>query len=103
MDMNTIQFSTRNNEGIVAQHPSLHEALEAFVQQDGYRLDFYFPDKRILHIYRDEFQDPTVNGSKSLHPAFANYFESLSKVLYYNPDASFASTDNSNVIHVDFT
>jgi hypothetical protein len=95
-----IKFSTRSNEGIFTDHSSLQDALQSFLQDTGYRLDFYFSDESVLHIYRDEFFDSSVKEGKFTHPAFSNYVESVSKILYYHPEKSI---DNSNVIRVNFT
>ena len=86
-----IIFGTRSNDGIVIEHSSLN---------DGYRIDFIFPDKRILFIYRAEYNED-IPEEKVNHPAYANYFQSVAKVLLYDPDKSLQPVPD-NVIKVDF-
>jgi len=95
-----IIFGTRSNDGIVIEHSSLNDALEAFMADDGYRIDFIFPDKRILFIYRAEYNED-IPEEKVNHPAYANYFQSVAKVLLYDPDKSLQPVPD-NVIKVDF-
>ena len=90
-----ITYSTRSNDGQTADHFNIQNALEAFISDSGYRLDFHFQDGRVLYIHRGEYGDEIPDH----HPAFKNYSEALAKVLLYTP--SFNNTDN--VIHVNFS
>lgn len=84
---NNIVFATRSNDGIVQEHPSLYDALEAFTADDGYRLDFLFPDGRVLYIHRAPYGED-IPEEKMIHPAWDHYKEAVAKVLLYNPSLS---------------
>lgn len=92
-----ITYSTRSNDGQTADYSNIEHALEAFISNSGYRLDFHFEDGRILYIHRAEYGDG-IPQEKLDHPAYKNYFQALAKVLMYTPNSS--STDN--VVHVNF-
>ena len=92
-----ITYSTRSNDGQTADYSNIEHALEAFISNSGYRLDFHFEDGRILYIHRAEYGDG-IPEEKLDHPAYKNYFQALAKVLMYTPKS--ANTDN--VIHVNF-
>jgi hypothetical protein len=80
----TIVFATRSNDGVVQEHPSLNDALESFISQDGYRLDFLFPDGRILYIHRGEYGED-VDSPFNDHPVFNGYNIANAKVLMFDP------------------
>jgi hypothetical protein len=85
----TLNYITRSNDGQVHDHfESIESALEYFLSDDGYRLDFLFSDGRSLYIHRAEFDQDEKLGS---------YDVALSKVLYYN-----AKQNDNNVIQVLF-
>ena len=85
----TLNYITRSNDGQVHDHfDSIESALEYFLSDDGYRLDFLFSDGRTLYIHRAEFDQDQKLGS---------YDVALSKVLYYN-----AKQSDNNVIQVLF-
>jgi hypothetical protein len=95
----SIQFTTRSNEGQIHDHfNNIESALEYFISDSGYRLDFHFPDGKVLYIHRGEYGDE-IPEEKVNHPAFRNYLQALSKVLLYVPD----NLITDNVISVDFT
>jgi len=79
-----IVFGTRSNDGCVQQHPSLNDALETFMSEDGYRIDFHFPDGRILYIHRAEYGED-IESPHSDHPLFNLYDIAKAKVMYYDP------------------
>jgi hypothetical protein len=89
-----ITYSTRSNDGETADHLNIQNALESFISDSGYRLDFHFEDGRVLYIHRAEYGDEIPDD----HPAFKGYFQALAKVLLYTPN----STDTDNVVHVNF-
>jgi hypothetical protein len=93
-------FGTRSLEGVTLEHKTLEESLEAFMSDDGYRIDFILPDGRILYIHRAEYGDG-IPEEKLNHPAWRNYKQSVSKVLLYDPQN--LHNNNDNVIHVDFS
>lgn len=95
----TILFSTRSNDGVVEEHSSLNNALETFINEDGYRLDFHFPDGRVLYIYRGDYGDD-IESPYSDHPTFSLYDIAKSKVMFYDPNKVLTTTDN--VVHVNF-
>jgi hypothetical protein len=85
----TLNYMTRSNDGQVHDHfESIESALDYFLSDDGYRLDFLFSDGRSLYIHRAEFDQDEKLGS---------YNVALSKVLYYN-----AKENDNNVIQVLF-
>ena len=92
-----ITYSTRSNDGLTADYSNIEHALEAFISDSGYRLDFHFEDGRILYIHRAEYGDG-IPEEKLDHPAYKNYFQALAKVLMYTPN----STNTDNVVHVNF-
>lgn len=96
----TIVFATRSNDGLVLQHSSLNDALESFMFDDGYRLDFCFPDGKILHIYRGQYGED-IPQDKLNHPAYKNYLQAIAQVLLYDPNNSLQPVPN-NVIKVNF-
>lgn len=96
----TIIFGTRSLEGVTLEHKTLEESLEAFMADDGYRIDFSLPDKRVLFIYRSEYGED-IPEEKLDHPAWRNYKQAVSKVLLYDPQN--LHNNNDNVIHVDFS
>jgi hypothetical protein len=82
-----ITYYTRSNEGVIHDHfESIESALEYFLKEDGYRLDFQFSDGRTLHFYRSEFDEKT-----------GPYHVAQSKVLYFD-----ATQNQDNVIQVFF-
>lgn len=81
-----IVFATRSNDGVVQEHPSLNDALESFMSEDGYRIDFIFPDGRVLYIHRSEYGED-VDSPFTDHPVFSGYNIANAKVLMYNPNA----------------
>ena len=96
----SITFFTRSNDGQVHDHfEDLSSALEYFISESGYRLDFCMPDGRILFIHRGEYGED-IPQEKLDHPAWKNYLQAISKVLLYNP--SQVINTNDNVVHVDF-
>lgn len=92
----TILFATRTNDGVVAEHPSLNDALESFMSKDGYRLDFIFPDGRVLYIHRAEYGED-VDSPFSDHPVFNGYNIANAKVLMYDPNTK-SQDVTSNVV-----
>lgn len=92
-----ITYSTRSNDGQTANYSNIEHALEAFISDSGYRLDFHFEDGRILYIHRAEYGDG-IPQEKLNHPAYKNYFQTLATVLMYTPN----STNTDNVVHVNF-
>jgi hypothetical protein len=98
-----IEYATRSNDGVISQHPSLEQALEFFLADDGYRLDFIFPDGRVMYIHRAEYGDGIDEESGFDHPTFANYSIALAKVLYYHPNTKTRDNDSDdNVLYVKF-
>jgi hypothetical protein len=94
----SIIYTTRSNEGQIHDHfNNVESALEYFISDSGYRLDFHFPDGRILYIHRGEYNDD-IPETKVDHPVFKNHSQALAKVLMYNPD----TVVSDNVIHLDF-
>ena len=82
-----INFTTRTNEGQVHDHfADLQSALDYFISDSGYRLDFHLPDGQILYVYRGEYGED-IPESKVSHPAFTNFSEALGKILLYNPNS----------------
>lgn len=79
----TILFATRTNDGVIVEHPSLNDALEAFMAEDGYRIDFIFPDGRVLYIHRAEYGDD-VDSPFNDHPVFSGYNIANARVLMYD-------------------
>lgn len=79
----TIVFGTRSNDGVVQEHPSLNDALESFMAQDGYRIDFIFPDGRVLYIHRAEYGED-IDSPFNDHPVFNGYNIANAKVLMYD-------------------
>ena len=90
-----ITYSTRSNDGQTSDHFDIESALEYFISDSGYRLDFHFEDGRVLYIHRGEYGDEIPDD----HPAFKGYSQALAKVLLYVPK----STDTDNVVHVNFS
>lgn len=83
-------YHTRSNGGEVHDHfDSIHSALGYFLAEDGYRLDIQISKDEIIYFYRDTFDQ----GSLSFQVA-------KSKILYYK---NYQTTDDSNVISVDFS
>ncbi len=93
-----ITFGTRSDDGVTQEHPSLNDALEAFMAEDGYRLDFLFPDGRVLYIHRAPYGED-IPEEKINHPAWTNYHQALAKVMLYDPNLN---TIPDNVIKVNF-
>jgi len=93
-----ITYSTRSNDGLTADHLNIEHALESFISDSGYRLDFHFEDGRILYVHRGEYGDE-IPEEKINHPVFNNYSQALAKVLLYDPNASL---NFNNVVHVNF-
>ena len=84
-----IYYTTRSNEGLIHDHfDNIQSALEYFLSEEGYRLDFNFSDGRIIHIHRAEFDDNEKVGP---------YHTALAKVLYFD-----ATQNHDNVIQVLF-
>jgi len=79
-----IIFATRSNDGLVQEHSSLSDALESFVSQDGYRIDFLLPDGRILYIHRSEYGED-IDFPLTDHPVFNGYNLANAKVLLFDP------------------
>ena len=52
-----IAYSTRSNDGQTSDHSDIQSALEDFISDSGYRLDFNFEDGRVLYIHRSEYGD----------------------------------------------
>jgi len=96
----TTVFATRSLEGVTLEHKTLEDSLEAFMASDGYRIDFIFPDGRVLFIHRAEYGDD-IPQEKLDHPAWRNYKQAVSKVLLYDPQNLHANDDN--VTYVDFS
>lgn len=92
-----ITYSTRSNEGQTSDHSNIESALEYFISDSGYRLDFNFEDGRVLYIHRSEYEDQ-ISEEKINHPSFKNYSQALAKVLMYCPK----SDDTKNVVQVNF-
>lgn len=93
-----ITFGTRSDDGVTQEYPSLNDALEAFMADDGYRLDFSFPDGRVLYIHRAPYGED-IPEEKINHPAWKNYSQALAKVMLYDPNSD---TIPDNVIKVNF-
>jgi hypothetical protein len=96
----SIALGTRSLEGVTLEHKTLEESLEAFMSDDGYRIDFTLSDGRVLFIHRAEYGED-IPEEKLNHPAWRNYKQSVSKVLLYDPQN--LHNNNDNVIHVDFS
>jgi hypothetical protein len=94
---NNIIFATRSNDGVVMEHPSLNDALEAFMADDGYRLDFLFPEGKVLFIHRAEYNED-IPEEKINHPAYKNYYQANAKVMLYDPHKTSDLNTNTNVI-----
>ena len=95
-----IIFGTRSNDGVTQEHPSLYDALEAFMADDGYRIDFNLPDGRVLYIHRAEYGED-IPEEKINHPAWKNYFQAVAKVMLYDPNKTTEDSileDSVNVI-----
>ena len=59
----SMNYITRSNDGQVHDHfESIESALQYFLSDDGYRLDFLFPDGRSLYIHRAEFDEDEKVG-----------------------------------------
>jgi hypothetical protein len=85
----SLNYITRSNDGQVHDHfESIESALQYFLSDDGYRLDFLFPDGRTLYIHRAEFDQDEKLGP---------YHVAASKVLYFD-----ATQNHDNVIQVLF-
>lgn len=90
----TIVFATRSNDGVVQEHPSLNDALEAFMAEDGYRLDFLFPNGKALYIHRGEYEKDE-NNPLIHHLSFSQYDVANAKVMIYDPATKkHQTTDN---------
>lgn len=90
-------FATRNNDGITAEHKTLEEAIEAFLADDGYRLDLIVENGVSLFVHRDDLEQREFAGIVA--PGF---YMADAKVLVQNRlQSEQAKTDN--VIHVNFT
>ena len=96
-----IVFATRSNDGVITEHPSLNNALEAFIAEDGYRLDFLFPDGKVLYIHRSEYGED-VPQEKINHPAWKDYHIALAKVMLYDPNKTQNTKDLNNVVYLNF-
>jgi hypothetical protein len=92
-----IAYSTRSNDGQTSDHSDIQSALEDFISDSGYRLDFNFEDGRVLYIHRSEYGDE-ISKENINHPSFKNYSQALAKVLMYHPK----SDDTNNVVQVNF-
>jgi hypothetical protein len=88
-----ITFGTRSNDGVTQEYPSLNDALEAFMAEDGYRIDFLFPDGRVLYIYRNEYGED-IPEEKFNHPAWKNYLQAVSRVMLYDPTEQKQNVNN---------
>lgn len=93
-----IVFGTRTNDGYVQEHPSLNDALEAFMSQDGYRIDFLFPDGRVLYIHRSEYGED-VDSPFNDHPVFNGYNIANAKVLMFDPQTK-PQPSTTNVVQL---
>ncbi len=82
-----ILFATRSNDGVTQEYPSLNDALEAFMAEDGYRIDFLLPDGKILYIHRADYNEDIESPYKD-HPMFKGYDIANAKVMLYNPQAN---------------
>lgn len=81
----TLSFSTRSNDGQVHDHfHDLETALDYFISEGGYRLDFHFSDGKVLHIHRGEYGED-LPEQRWNHPAFDYYSQANAKVLFYDP------------------
>lgn len=90
----TIVFATRSNDGVVQEHPSLNDALESFMSEDGYRLDFLFPDGRTLYIHRAEYGED-VDSSHINNIVSDLYKIANGKIMIYDPTTKIhQTTDN---------
>ena len=96
----SIALGTRSLEGVTLEHKTLEESLEAFMSDDGYRIDFTLSDGRVLFIHRAEYGED-IPEEKLNHPAWRNYKQAVSKILLYDPQNF--HNNNDNVIHVDFS
>ena len=96
-----IQYATRSNDGLTQEHPSLEQALEFFTAPDGYRIDFIYPDGKVLHIHRAEYGDD-IDSPYSDHPTFSNYHIANAKILFYNPTTKPQENNSDNVLFVEF-
>lgn len=95
----TITFYTRSNDGQVHDHfEDLSSALEYFISDTGYRIDFIFPDGRILFIHRSEYWDE-ISDKDIKTFSETNYSLALAKVMLFNSNPQ---SNNDNVIKVNF-
>jgi hypothetical protein len=95
----TILFSTRSNDGIVNEYSSLNDALESFIADDGYRIDFHFIDGRSLSIYRSEYNEDFDDKTVKLYSQ-SNVLPAKSQVMYFNAHNN--NDEYNNVVYVDF-
>jgi hypothetical protein len=96
----SITFFTRSNDGQVHDHfEDLSSALEYFISESGYRIDFCMPDGQILFIHRGQYGED-IPKEKLEHPAWKQYSQAVSKILLYNPSQVNDASDN--VVQVDF-
>lgn len=97
-----MQFATRTNYGQVDDHfDNLEQAISYFLSEDGYRLDFIFPDGRTLYVHRGEYNDD-IPEERINHPAWTNYLLANAGIMYYNPGKNIESSKTTNVISVKF-
>lgn len=87
-------FATRNNEGVISKHKTVEQAIQAFLSEEGYRLDFLLDDESVLHVFRDEFQED--------EGPLPGYSKADSKLVAFIPTKKVDSIVD-NVISVDFT
>lgn len=100
-NLNTkIIFATRDQDGLVQQYDDIISAMNNFLSDDGYRLDFIMEDGRILHIHRSEF-DLKVNDNLFgvNHPALQNYFKADAKIVLLDKNKR---DNDANIIKVHF-
>ena len=95
-----IIFGTRSNDGVTQEHPSLTGALEAFIAEDGYRIDFIFPDGRVLYIHRAEYGED-IPEEKINHPAWKQYFQAIAKIMLYDPNKTTEDLDLNNIVYLN--
>ena len=96
-----IKYATRTNDGVCQEHPSLEQALEFFTAEDGYRLDFLYPDGRVLYIHRAEYGED-IDSPFIDHPTFMHYHIANGKVLYYDPNSKHILNEDDNIIRINF-
>lgn len=97
--MTNITYYTRSNDGQIHDHfENISSALEYFTSDTGYRLDFIFPDGRVLFIYRSDYwEDVSTKDIKTFSES--NYSLAKAKIMLYNPNSQDIP---DNVIKVNF-